>query len=225
MLAVGLREHHQLDVGRIAADPSARTEGIDQVVDLVVGQREAPVAVRGHQRVAAAGDQVDGLQRFAFDRIEQTRQVEVGVDDDLGHPIVQHGRDARAHRVVDLRPTEEAAVELDRVCDTALDPLDRVEPAAMRDVGGLAGPRRQGAEPRQDDERFRACRRRCGRRAVVEERVELFALGGGQRARRRHHVHRAGGQRSYRDAVGLQRLDQPVDAKGESARPPSRRST
>ena len=39
VLAVGLREHHELDVGRVAAQT---VEGLDQVLDLVVGQRQAP---------------------------------------------------------------------------------------------------------------------------------------------------------------------------------------
>ena len=38
VLGVGLREHHQLDVGRVAPQPGER---LDQVVDLVVGQGQA----------------------------------------------------------------------------------------------------------------------------------------------------------------------------------------
>ena len=52
MLGVGLREHHQLDVGRVAADAA---EIVDQVVDLVVGQRQAQAPVGGLQRRAAVG--------------------------------------------------------------------------------------------------------------------------------------------------------------------------
>ena len=50
MLGVRLREHHQLDVGRIAAEAlEARCE----VVDLVFGQRETKSRVRLDERGAA----------------------------------------------------------------------------------------------------------------------------------------------------------------------------
>jgi hypothetical protein len=56
VLAVGLREHHQLDVGRVAAE---RDEGVEQVVDLVGRQRQAEVAIGRRERVAPAAEDVD----------------------------------------------------------------------------------------------------------------------------------------------------------------------
>jgi hypothetical protein len=58
VLAVGLREHHQLDVGGVALQAG---EGVDQVVDLVVGQRQAPLLVGGLQRGAAAAQHIHKL--------------------------------------------------------------------------------------------------------------------------------------------------------------------
>jgi hypothetical protein len=59
MLGIGLGEHHQLDVGRVA--PELR-EGVQQVVDLVVGQRQPQFAVRRLQRRLAAALKIDGSQ-------------------------------------------------------------------------------------------------------------------------------------------------------------------
>lgn len=42
MLGVGLREHHQLNVARVALKLGKRRE---QVIDLVLGERQAEVAV------------------------------------------------------------------------------------------------------------------------------------------------------------------------------------
>jgi hypothetical protein len=49
-LAVGLREHHELDVGGIASE---RAERIHKVVDLIIGQGQAPGGVGLLQRSAA----------------------------------------------------------------------------------------------------------------------------------------------------------------------------
>jgi hypothetical protein len=52
VLRVRLREHHQLDIGRIALQPRER---VDEVVDLVFRQGEPHVGVGARQRGAAVG--------------------------------------------------------------------------------------------------------------------------------------------------------------------------
>jgi len=52
MLGVCLREHHQLDVG---SDRDECAERIEQVVDLVIREREPEVAVRRRERGAPFG--------------------------------------------------------------------------------------------------------------------------------------------------------------------------
>ncbi len=72
VLGVGLREHHQLDVGRIASRvPEARR----QVVDFVVGQRQTQAGIRFDDRLASAADQLDRFQRQRRNFGEQTRSV------------------------------------------------------------------------------------------------------------------------------------------------------
>ena len=86
VLGVRLREHHQLDVGRVAPrGPEARR----QVVDFIVGQREAQRRVRIDDRRGSATDQVDNLQWQGLDFGEQPRSVGKRGKYRLGHPVVQ----------------------------------------------------------------------------------------------------------------------------------------
>ena len=50
-------------------------EGVDQVVDLVVGQRQAELGVRAHQRLAAAAEHIDMLERRRRLLVEQVHRV------------------------------------------------------------------------------------------------------------------------------------------------------
>ena len=68
VLGIGLREHHQLDVGRIAADA---TEIRVEVVDLVRREREAELGVGALDRRAALGEERDRRQRPRREMREQ----------------------------------------------------------------------------------------------------------------------------------------------------------
>jgi hypothetical protein len=72
VLAVRLREHHQFDIGRVALELAER---VDQVVDLVVGEREAQLDVRAFQRAAADAQHVDGRERLGRQFVEQVLRV------------------------------------------------------------------------------------------------------------------------------------------------------
>ena len=128
VLRVGLREHHEFDVGRVTV---RRDESIDQVADLVVGQRQAEVAVGGFDGNTAAAQQVDARDRRRLDVGEHTFESGIAVEHGLGHAIVDqcgHGS---------LLLGGEAALGGDSVFDAALQPEDRGEPALTRDLGGL----------------------------------------------------------------------------------------
>ena len=76
MLGIGLREHHEFDVGRIAPEPpEVRVE----VFDLVRREREAEFAVRALERGAAVRVERDRRERPRRHVDEQTRRVgEIG---------------------------------------------------------------------------------------------------------------------------------------------------
>ncbi len=58
MLGVGLREHHQLDVIRIAIEV---IEALVEIFDLVLGEREAQALIRLRQGDLAATQDIDDL--------------------------------------------------------------------------------------------------------------------------------------------------------------------
>ena len=63
MFRIGLGEHHEFDIGRIAPQPA---EVVRQVIDLVVGKRQAQSGIGLYQRLAPATEQVhagQGLRR------------------------------------------------------------------------------------------------------------------------------------------------------------------
>ncbi len=147
VLGVRLREHHQFDVARIAVEV---LEVLDQVVDLVVRQRQAPVVVGLFQRGAAAVEHVHHAQRLGLGAAEQDHRIVQGRDHGLGHAIVQHDLDRFA-----LAGGQQLAVTgLQRVDDAALDAMDAGQAAVVGDVGRLRGPRRNGAGAGDDDQSF-----------------------------------------------------------------------
>ena len=133
VLGIGLREHHQLDVGRIA--PGAR-EDVDEVVDLVRRQREAKTRIGLDQRGTAAAEQVDARQRLRRDVREQRRRLRKVGEHRLGHAVVQQRGDlvAPGRRHAAIRRGN-------AIGQHALDALDGVETAVPGDVGGLRRPR------------------------------------------------------------------------------------
>ena len=137
VLAVGLGEHHQLDVGGVAPQVA---EGLGQVFDFVVGQRQAQRGVGLDQRLGAARLHGHGAHGLAGQRLEQRLAVEAGVDHGFGHAVMQGGG-ARQHGSVEGLGAQQAALGRDHVAHAALDAAHGVQAAVVGDVGGLAGPR------------------------------------------------------------------------------------
>lgn len=162
VFAIRLREHHQFDVARVAPE---RVERVDQIIDFVVGQCEAQRAVRGHQRIAPGPRDVHPLERRRRQFVEQTVSVLPIGYDRFGHAIVQRvGQRITCVRVQLLLPTEQRRFQDDREFDAALDAPHRLQTAVVRDIGGFAGPRRDSAETRHDQEGLRVTMRclQCG---------------------------------------------------------------
>jgi len=136
VLGVGLGEHRQLDVGGVAAEAGER---LHQVVDLVLGQRKPPGRVGLDQGLAAPAEHVDVFHRLGVPLGEQDVEALAGRQHRLGHPVVQQ----RGAGVPLLGAQATRPVQLQGVGDDPLDPV-HVQPAVAQDVGGLAGPRRDG---------------------------------------------------------------------------------
>ncbi len=159
VLGIGLREHHQLDVGRIAAEVA---EALAQVVDLVLGQGQAQPRVGRFQLVHR--DALDGAARR---RLEQRLRLLGAVQQRLGHRVVQQLGQRRLLQGV-LRPAGQVKA------GAALHPADRQAGAAQQ-FGGLARPRRARAQPRHHVARAGA-RLGHGRRVL---RLQDALRGGG----------------------------------------------
>ncbi len=89
MLGIGLGEHHQLHVRRVAAQ---RGEAVRQIVQLVFRQRQAQLAVGGGQGFPALRQQRHMADRGGFVVAEQPPGF-IFAQDNLGHAVVQQAFD------------------------------------------------------------------------------------------------------------------------------------
>src|SRR5690606_31087224 len=85
---------------------------------------------------------------------------------------------------------KQAAARLDPVLDAALDAAHAAHPAVVRDVGGLARPRRYRAQPWYHPDRLTVRRIPLGLR--IEQRRQPCLLVVGQRRFAPHRVDEAG---------------------------------
>ncbi len=141
VFGVGLGEHHQFDVVRVASQPA---EGLHQIVDLVLGQGQAQLDVGLLQRDATAAEYVHRRERLRFGMTEQVGGFLEPAQHQLRHAVMQRGSDKLSIAVGQLA--------LHVVGDTPLQALDLLQAAVMRDVAGLARPGRDGAEARHHQE-------------------------------------------------------------------------
>ena len=135
VLGIRLREHHQLDVGRVA---SLAAEMLEEIVDLVGSERQAQCHVGVVDCGPPAGKQIDSRQRPRRDVREQSRRAVERGKHRFGHAVVDERQERRAIFARKLR----APARRDTVRDAALDARDRRETAVVRDVGGLGRPGR-----------------------------------------------------------------------------------
>ncbi len=138
MFAIGLREHHQFDVGRIAFGCCKCCE---QVIDFIIGQCQAKFRVSLHQRVLAALRDIDECQRLRIQLAKQAGRLVGAAQDHFSHAIVQQGLhcgDAIVRQF--LRAAEQTRFQVHHIQDAALYPVYACHAAVMRNVGRLAGP-------------------------------------------------------------------------------------
>ena len=207
VFGVRLGEHHQLDVGRVAAKGG---EVVDEVVDLVGGEREAERDVGGGERGGRLGAERDRAQRSGR---TGGREDDVGVGD-------------RDHRL--RHPVGEGVIERDGIGDpaaraprrAALDAADRGQARGVRDVGRLRRPRRDRAQPRHHQPHLPGvggvALAGTAARAVGEQAIEECALVVGQLPIDRDDMEEAGRERGDPGVVALD--------PGQHRGPPRRRA-
>ncbi len=171
VLGVGLGEHHQFDVVGVALEALERG---DQVVHLVLGQCQAEVDVGLGQSVAATGEDVHRRHGPWLGVAEHVGGLLKLAQHALGHAVVQ----LRRH----LLGLGVAKVTGNVVRNAALQALDRLQAAVVGDVAGLAGPGRNGAQARYDQEQATGGLLHRYARAVLEQTAQHLLLVGGQLA-------------------------------------------
>ena len=131
VFGVRLGEHHQFDIGGIAAQLA---EILEQVVDLVLGERETQFGVCDLESDASATGDIDHMQRARLMLFKQHRRlVQTGVNH-FHHPVVQQ----RQYRLG-------IEVTLQVVRHTAFNTADFVQAGVMSNIGSFGRPGRNGA--------------------------------------------------------------------------------
>ena len=125
MLGIGLREHHEFDIGRVARE---RGEAHHQIIDLVFGERETQRAIRLHQRRATLASERHVAQGTWRCVALQACEFGIAAKHGFGHAVVEQRQQA-------------CALLITHVCTMpgrdAFDACQRCA-AVARDVGGFA---------------------------------------------------------------------------------------
>jgi hypothetical protein len=145
MLRIRLREHHQLDVGRIAVE---RAKCAIQIIDLVRRQREAEPSVRVLECGATFRQKWNGRERAGLEMGEQATRIRKIAKHRFGHAIV----DQPQKRLAIVVARFAAIAARDAISDTTLDSDDGVETTVVRYIGGFRRPRRNRAGARYNEE-------------------------------------------------------------------------
>ena len=150
VFAVGLRKHHQFDIGRVALQ---LREGLYQIVDLIQRQGQAKLRVGGCQRRPAAAQHIDMRHRGRLQLTEQSAGTGTVKHDALGHAVMQQAADLPQLHLGQTCLAQQTTLEADAVFDHPLHAAHR-EAAVVGDVGGLRRPGRDRAKTRRyDDQR------------------------------------------------------------------------
>ena len=187
VLAVGLREHHQLHIGGVAIQSC---EGFDQVIDFVIGQGQAPGLVGLFQRSATAIQDIYMVHGRRVQGCEQGRRITSARHGRLGHAVVQHGGDLAQLRFCQFGFVEQARFQGQTVFGQSLHAA-HIKTAVVGDVGGLRCPGRDGADARADHD-HRAIAGACVRLAVGQQCCQGVFLGVLQRGGGSHQMHKTG---------------------------------
>ena len=203
VLGIDLREHHQLGIGRIAAQSA---EHLRQILDLRLRQGQAELPVGALQRRARILAQDHARQGPRPPALQQFGRGAIRIGRDLGHAVVQRL----------LQPGQRIGTEAPRraqtVPDAALDAGNPLEPAVMRDVGGFAGPWRDGADSGHHQHLMLGARRRR-RLTVFEQTAQPRQLGLRGSAVTLDQVPELPGQVAHRRLDRAQRVEQPGAAR------------
>ncbi len=141
MLGIGLSKHHQLYIVGISAKVS---EGLHQIIDFIIGQRQTELTVGAHQRLTALAQHINLRHGGRLGMGKQLSGLLHFIQDGLGHLVVQVGIKQYqliiAQRAFDRDMPFNAALQAGNVCQTTI----------ADNVSRLARPGRDGARARHN---------------------------------------------------------------------------
>ncbi|CCJ76360.1 conserved hypothetical protein [Cronobacter muytjensii 530] len=172
VFGVGLREHIELDVVRVAPQAGER---VVQVVDFIFRQRQPQTYVGVGQRLTALSQQIHALHRRGLMMRKQLRRLFQRAEDALHHAVVQHRRYLLPGVIARRR------VGVNVVRHAALQAFNLTEPAVVGDICRFRGPGRDGAGTRRDQQQ--ASGRSMARKArpIFQQALKARVLFGIQR--------------------------------------------
>ncbi len=172
VLRVGLREHVEFNVVRVAPQAGER---VMQVVDFIFCQRQPQTHVGVRQRLTALPQQIHALYRRGVVVREQLRGVFQRAEHALHHAVMQLCRNLAPGVVA------RGGIHIEVIRHAALQAFDLGEPAVMGDICRFGGPGRDGARTRRHQQQ--AARRRVASKArpILQQALKARVLFGIQR--------------------------------------------
>ena len=174
MLAVGLGKHHQLHIRGVAL---LLGKGFEQVVDFIVSQCQPPFLVGLLQRLAAcirpSGEDIHMRHGCGIQTGKQVLSSIQRGQNAFGHAVVQQRLDGLALRICQRRAMQ-------KILGATLDAMHahRFGQAAVAgNIGGFAGPRRNRAHARRDDDAGICPALVLKRLAIGEQLLQLLLAG------------------------------------------------
>ena len=142
VLAVGLREHHQLHIGGVALELG---KGIYQIRNFVLGQSQAPALVGVMQSGHATNQHIDLFHRCSVQFGEQAQRLVACAHDRLGHSVMQHVGHSQQLFGCERGLAEQAVFKLNVELGDAFNALE-LQTAVVCNVSGFRCPRRDRAK-------------------------------------------------------------------------------
>ena len=168
VLGVGLREHIEFDIRRVAPQTG---KGIQQVVDLVLRQRQAEPDVGLLQRGAPCAQHIDRLIRRRLMVREQLFGLLQLAEDGFHHAIVQ-----QRGELAPLGFRQLGRLDVER--QAAFQPQHLLQTAVVGNIGGFGRPGRNGARTRRNQQQPAFGSVFGERRTVLEQTLKLGVFFG-----------------------------------------------
>ncbi len=187
MLRVGLRKHHQLDIRGIALKV---LEIFQQIINFVLGQRQPPILIGLRQGRTATAEHIHRAQGLGFSHMKQHSGIVQRRQHRFRHPIMQS---CIQHRTLPM--SERLSIgSLHAINHTALNAMNHVQSAVMRNIRRLGCPRRNRPRTRNHHTQLiRKMRTAC--MTVIQHRLKLTLLDRTQTGLNIHKMHKLRGNR------------------------------